>query len=79
MLIKREALARYRFSRVNRSIDSTLWRRMKSDDLWLYSTHRFNFVRVRHGEHTFVSGDESFLAASTGFMRKGEDNEASMI
>jgi hypothetical protein len=79
MLIKREALARYRFSRVNRSIDSTLWRRMKSDDLWLYSTHRFNFVRVRHGEHTFVTGDESFLAASTGFMRKGEDNEASMI
>jgi hypothetical protein len=79
MLARREVLARYRFSRVNRSIDSTLWSRMKSDDLRLYSTHRFNFIRVRHGEHTFVSGDESFLAASTGFLRKGEDHEASMI
>jgi len=79
MLLERELLRAYRFERVNRHVDSTLWTRMKRDGSDLYSTHRFNFIRVRHSDHTYVRGDESFFGNSTGYLRSGLDIDGSMI
>jgi len=79
MFMERELLQRYRFGRVNRRIDSTLWRRMRRDGRRLYSTHRHNFIRVRHTDHTYNRGDEAFLATCTGDLRKGLDLTGSMI
>jgi hypothetical protein len=79
LLISRSALQRLRFNRVNRQIDSTLWRRVRDSGLTLYSTHRFGFIRIRHGEHTYLRGDEEFLARSTGHLRRGLDLAGSTL
>jgi hypothetical protein len=79
MILERVLLEQYRFERVKRRVDSSLWRRMRADGRSLYSTHRFNFIRVRHSDHTYMRGDEAFLATSTGDLRKGLDLDGSMI
>jgi hypothetical protein len=79
MMIAAHVLNTYRFVRVSRHLDSTLWSRMRNDGLTIYSTHRFDFVRVRHSDHTFLRGDEEFLAKSSGDLRPGLDLQGSMI
>ena len=79
MIMERVLLEQYRFERVKQRVDSSLWRRMRADGRSLYSTHRFNFIRVRHSDHTYMRGDEAFLATSTGDLRKGLDLDGSMI
>ena len=79
MLLRRELLDAYRFRRLNKGEDSSLNRSVMADGLKVYSTHRFNFIRVRHGDHTHVTGDEVFLAGSTGEFRQGLDLDNSML
>ncbi|CAN5861998.1 hypothetical protein BH23ACT5_BH23ACT5_01860 [soil metagenome] len=52
---------------------------MKSDGLRLYSIHRFNFVRVRHGEHTYERSDDDFLSEALPEKRQGLDLAGSML
>jgi ribosomal protein S10 len=73
MLGERDAVRSYRFARVQRNVDGSLWIRMRSDGRSLYSTHRFNFVRIRGGDHTFQRGDEAFVGNSTGHFLSGLD------
>jgi hypothetical protein len=79
MLIERTKLAEYRFARVSRQVDSTLWKRLIDDGSQLYSTHRFNFIRVRHSDHTYERSIEGFLANSTGRIRSGLDIDGSHV
>jgi hypothetical protein len=79
MFVRRDMLERYRFARVNTAVESTLWKRMRPDGSTLYSTHRFNFIRVRHSDHTALRGDEVFLSKSSGDLRFGLDLERSML
>ena len=65
MLIRRDLLDRYRFSRVEQSVDATLWRRMTADGHQLYSTHWLNFVRVRHGDNTYRRPEDDFIRLAT--------------
>lgn len=64
-LIRRSLLSEYRFSRVKRAIDSTLWDRLKANGRQLYSTNRYNFVRVRHGGNTWDVADNFFRQRSS--------------
>jgi hypothetical protein len=79
MLIERSLLESHRFSRVNRGVDATLHTRIREEGSSLYSTHRFNFIRVRHSDHTYLRGDEEFLANSSGVLRNGLDVANSMM
>jgi hypothetical protein len=79
MLLARTLLEAHRFGRVNRGVDANLWLRMRQEGALLYSTHRFNFIRVRHSDHTYQRGDEAFLGLSTGHLRSGLDLTGSMI
>jgi len=79
MFLERVLLEEYRFLRVNRHVDSSLWLRMRGDGWRLFSTHRFGFIRVRHSDHTFQHGDEQFMAGSSGNLRSGLDLSGSMI
>lgn len=65
MLVRRDLLERYRFSPVERGVDSNLWERMSADGHRLYSTHWLNFVRVRHGANTYVRSDQDFIDLAT--------------
>mgnify|MGYP005673461321 CR=1 FL=1 len=53
-----------RFGSVRRAVDSDINRRLVARGGTLYSMHKFNFVRVRHGDHTYNQDDENFLANS---------------
>jgi hypothetical protein len=79
MLMERRLLNEYRFARVNRGVDATLWMRIRQDRGRLYSTHRFNFIRVRHDDHTYDRQEEGFLALSSGYLRLGLDLSGSML
>ncbi|CAN5776202.1 hypothetical protein BH23ACT4_BH23ACT4_06990 [soil metagenome] len=69
----RDLVMRYRFGRVNRGVDSELWSRLRRSGAKLYSTHRFGFIRVRHGNHTYRSDDTKFIASSKGEICRGLD------
>lgn len=62
-----------KFGRVKRAIDSELYRRLEARGGTLYSTHAYNFVRVRHGDHTYKVDDEDFIANSTTKPIRGFD------
>jgi hypothetical protein len=61
LLTHRETLAAYRFSHVRRAVDTTLYKRLHADGGRRYSTHRFNFIRYRGGQHTYARTDAEFL------------------
>jgi hypothetical protein len=73
MLMARDLLTEFRFNRVSRAVDSTLLARAKRREAVRYSTNRFNFIRVRHGDHTFQRDDDEFITYSTGDTRPGMD------
>lgn len=55
-------LRKMRFGFIPRAIDSELHFRLVERGGLIYSTHYFNYIRVRHGDHTYVKADEDFLA-----------------
>ncbi len=65
-------LRRFRFQRVRRHVDTDLLLRIRSAGGSLYSTHRFNFTRVRHDSHTFDREDQYFIDHSVD-MKDGFD------
>lgn len=61
-LLERSLLQKVKFGIVQNGIDSELYRRIEARGGTLYSTHRYNFARIRHGAHTYNTSDEKFLA-----------------
>jgi hypothetical protein len=53
MLIRGEVLRTLRWRRVPNAVDTELVRAIHLAGGACYSTHRFGFVRVRHGDHTY--------------------------
>lgn len=74
IFMERSLIDKVRFGRVPRAIDSELYNRLEMIGGRLYATHRYNFVRVRHGEHTYKKPDEIFLANSDSKKYKGYNN-----
>ena len=79
VFMKRDDLKGLRFGRVRRAIDSELYRRAEMRGGRLYSMHRYNFIRVRHTDHTYDQDEEDFIAGASSKPRKGLDKEASFI
>lgn len=65
-LMKRSTLDEFRFGRVRNAIDSELWDRIKAAGGRLYSTHRYNYVRVRHEDNTWSADIDFFKERSDG-------------
>ena len=63
-------------SPVSRGVDSDLLRRTLDSGADTYSTHPFNFVRVRHDDHTFTRSDAEFFQKTTAITRAFEVPEA---
>jgi hypothetical protein len=49
-----------RWRHVPSGVDTELVRAVHLAGGAAYSTHRFGFVRTRHGDHTFSPGERSF-------------------
>lgn len=79
LFMKRHDLRQLRFGRVKCAIDSDLYRRAAMRGGRLYSTHRYNFVRVRHDDHTYDQDEEHYIAGATAKPRKGLDEKACFI
>ena len=60
MLVHGEVLRRLRWRHVPNGVDRELVRAVHADGGRAYGTHRFGFVRRRHGDHTFARGDRTF-------------------
>ena len=71
ILMRSELIQDLRFDSVARAIDTHLFDRLAKRDGRLYSTHRFNFTRVRHDDHTFHRDIEYFLKYSSNEKREG--------
>ena len=61
MLARRELFDQYRFGLLSGGVDTNLLQRVRSVGGSTYSTHPYNFVRVRHGDHTFTRSDAVFF------------------
>jgi glycosyltransferase involved in cell wall biosynthesis len=69
MLVHGSVMRRLRWRHVPNGVDRQLIEALHADGGRAYSTHRFGFVRRRHGDHTFAKGDRAFAregAASPG-------------
>lgn len=75
----RQVFENVKFGHVSRAIDSDLNRRLIMRGGRCYSTHKYNFIRVRHGDHTYKADDEMFLANSDVKPWKGLDKETTFI
>jgi hypothetical protein len=64
MLVRGDVLRSVRFRRVPRHVDTQLLRSIHAAGGAAYATHRFGFVRRRHGDHTYDPGDARFDAAT---------------
>lgn len=60
MLIRGEAMRAHRWRHVPNAVDTELVRAITAAGGMTYSTHRYGFVRRRHGDHTFRRRDRSF-------------------
>jgi glycosyltransferase involved in cell wall biosynthesis len=79
IFMETEMLRKIKFGRVKKSIDSELFRRLEMRGGTLYSTHRYNFVRVRHDSHTYQTDEESFLSHSDNKRYEGYDDSICFI
>lgn len=68
-------LDRVRFGHVKRAIDSEMLRRLEMRGARFYSTHRYNFMRIRHDSHTYKVDEEKFLTRASGKKHKGYTEE----
>jgi hypothetical protein len=64
MLVRGDVLRAVRFRRVPRHVDTHLLRSIHAAGGAAYATHRFGFVRRRHGDHTYDPDDARFAAAA---------------
>ena len=55
-----------KFGKVRRAIDSELYRRAEKRGAVLFSTHKYNYVRVRHDDHTYTASNADFKSRSDG-------------
>jgi hypothetical protein len=60
LLVPTEVLRRHRWRHVPSAVDTELVRAIHGAGGRTYSTHRFGFVRQRHGTHTFARRDAEF-------------------
>ena len=60
MLVHGDVLRRLRWRHVPHGVDRELVRAVHADGGRAYGTHRFGFVRRRHGDHTFSQSDRTF-------------------
>jgi hypothetical protein len=60
MLLPTEILRRHRWRHVASAVDSELVRAIHAAGGRTYSSHRFGFVRQRHGTHTYARRDAAF-------------------
>lgn len=56
---------RLRWRHVPHGVDRELMRALHADGGRAYATHRFGFIRRRHGDHTFTKGDRAFAREGT--------------
>ncbi|WP_157041554.1 glycosyltransferase family protein [Nitriliruptor alkaliphilus] len=56
---------RLRWRHVPHGVDRELVRALHADGGRAYATHRFGFIRRRHGDHTFAKGDRAFAREGT--------------
>ena len=71
VFLKRHDLRQLRFGRVTRAIDSELYKRAEMRGGRLYSMHRYNFIRVRHDDHTYDQDEEDYIAGAASEPREG--------
>lgn len=71
ILMETALIKKFRFDSVRKAIDTALFKRLETAGGRLYSTHRFNFTRVRHDDHTFDRGIDYFFKYSSG-KKEGE-------
>jgi hypothetical protein len=79
LMASREFLRKTQFGRVKSAIDSELYRRIESRGASMYATHRYNYVRVRHGEHTYTASDEEFMSRCSEPTFKGFDENRTTV
>ncbi|MDX1765541.1 MAG: glycosyltransferase [Candidatus Saccharimonadales bacterium] len=79
VMMRRADLRDLKFGRVTKAIDSELYRRAEMRGGRLYSTHRYNFIRVRHNDHTYDQDEEDFIANASSKPRPGLDKNAAFI
>jgi hypothetical protein len=60
MLVRGDVLRALRWRQVPNGVDTELVRAVHLAGGAAYSTHRFGFVRTRHGDHTYAAGRRSF-------------------
>lgn len=72
---KTSTLRNLRFGLVKRAIDSELYRRALARGATLYSTHRYNYVRVRDNGHTYKTTDADFKSRAHSELIQGLDLE----
>lgn len=61
------------FGYVRHGIDSELYERAKRRGVSIYSTHRYNYVRVRHNDHTYTAKDSDFMSRAHAVKFKNLD------
>jgi hypothetical protein len=76
MLASSALFESFRFGRVGHGVDTNLLRRARTEGSSAYSTHPYNFVRVRHGDHTFARSDAEFLQSTDALKREFSPREA---
>lgn len=72
-LARTTMLQKARFGLVKHAIDSELYQRIMSRGATLYSTHRYNYVRVRDNGHTYKTTDADFKSRAHPVMLDGLD------
>ncbi len=71
-LINTELIKKVRFGHIKNQIDTELIQRLKQRGGIVYSTHSFNYIRVRHTEgHTYERDDTEYLKSSESKWFKG--------
>jgi hypothetical protein len=76
MLARKELFDTYRFARLRRGVDSDLLQRTRDAGALTYSTHPYNFVRVRHDDHTFTRSDAEFFQKTINLTREFSPEDA---
>ncbi|XLQ20251.1 MAG: glycosyltransferase family 2 protein [Candidatus Moraniibacteriota bacterium] len=79
ILIRTDDMKKYKFASIKKSIDAELVGRIIENGDSAYSTHRYNYIRVRHGEHTYKKDDAFFIEQSGRGERKGFDKESCFV
>jgi hypothetical protein len=72
MLTRAALLRQFRFRRLSGGVDSDLLWRTRNRGATHHASHPYNFVRVRHDDHTFMRSDAEFLQKTERLKRDFE-------